>query len=76
MKIFGRYFLFPIFIHKTSTIYDNKPNLTIRWNKSGMDGTMKYTSYTLEISTRQNKYQWSLVWRPDVTRYYWTRISK
>ena len=75
-KIFNRYFLSPIFIHRTHTIYGGAPNLTIRWDKSKMAGTMRTTSYTLEVATRHNKYQWSFVWRPDVTKHYWMKRRK
>ena len=72
MKIFNRLFVFPILIHnKIGTVYGDKPDLTIRWRKSGMAGTVKFTSYTLQIVTKTKEFQWSFVWRPDVTRHYW-----
>ena len=76
MKIFGRTFLFPILIHKTESGYSGQPNLTVRWNKSRMAGTMKTTSYTLEICTKTKKWQWAFVWRPDVTRHWWVTSKK
>jgi len=76
MRIFGRSFHFPIYIHKTSTSYGSPPNLTIRWDKSGSMGTMPTTSYTLEIATPKNRWQWSFVWRPSVTRYWWKQSGK
>jgi hypothetical protein len=62
--------------HKTSTFYTDKPNLSIRWDKSTMTGTMTVTSYTFEILTRTQKYQWSFVWRPDVTVYWWKNSDR
>jgi len=71
MKLGKRKFTFPIMIHKTNTIYGNKPNISIRWDKSKMAGTMKTTSYTLQIIINGKEFQWSFVWRPSVTRYWW-----
>jgi len=50
---------------------EKKPNISIRWDKSGTAGTMKTTSYTLEIIVKKKKTQWTFCWRPDVTKYYW-----
>ncbi len=71
MKIFGRWFVFPVSIYKSNTVYGDTPNLSIRWGVRRMSGTMKTTSYTLEVCTKLNKYQWVICWRPDVTRHWW-----
>lgn len=71
MRIFGRVFIWPILIHKTSTLYCGAPNLSIRWNKHRMGVSMNTTSYTIEISTPTSKWQYSFAWRPDVTRVKW-----
>jgi len=71
MKILKRTFIFPVLIHKTSTGYSGKPDISLRLRKSKMAGTMKTTAYTLQIVTKKNEFQWSFVWRPDVTRYWW-----
>ena len=76
MLIGKRIFISPILIHKTESGYGGDPNLSIRWDKSKMGGTMKTTSYTLEIATRKKKWQWAFCWRPDVTRYWWKDSKK
>lgn len=71
MKIFKRVFVAPIKIHRTNTGYTDRPNICVRWDKSKIGGTMRYTSYTLQIITKNKEFQWSFVWRPDVTRHWW-----
>lgn len=73
MKILSRTFLFPIYVHKTSTIFGDKPNLSVRFDTVKMAGTMRTIAYTFQVETRKRKYQWSIVWRPSVTRYWWMR---
>lgn len=73
MKFLGIHFVFPVVIHKTDTLYGGKPNLTVRWDKAGYAGSMKITTYTLEICTKTKKWQYAFVWRPDVTRWHWRR---
>lgn len=58
-------------IQRTHAIYTDKPNISVRWKKLKMAGTMKTTSYTLQIITKNKEFQWSFVWRPDITRYWW-----
>lgn len=76
MKIFGHYFVFPILFQKGGTFYGDKPDLSFRFRKSGMAGSMRSTSYTLEITTQKNRWQWCFCWRPDVTRYWWLHSTK
>ena len=71
MKLFNKIFVFPIMIHKTSMWFSSEPNISIRWHKSKMGGTMKSTSYMLEIATPTKRFQFSFVWRPDVTKHWW-----
>jgi hypothetical protein len=77
MRIFKRIFIFPILIHKTTTFYGPNPetwSIAIKFNKSKMAGSMKSTSYTVELWIRgRDRMQWSFVWRPDVTRYWWKK---
>jgi len=53
MKILKRTFIFPVLIHKTSTGYSGKPDISLRLRKSKMAGTMKTTAYTLQIVTKK-----------------------
>ncbi len=76
MIIFGRTLLSPVMIHKTSTYYGSKPDLCFRFDRSVMIGTMRTVSYTIEIETKQKKWQYSLVWRPSVTAYWWKDSKK
>lgn len=72
-KFFKRSFPFPILIHKTNTYYDDSPDISIRLRKSKMSGSMKFTSYTLQIVTKTKNFQWTFVWRPNVTIYWWKK---
>ena len=74
MKLFNRIFVSPILLHKTSTHYSSPPDIEIRWEKHKMAGTMKMTTYTIDILVCGKKKQWSFVWRPGVTRYWWKRM--
>jgi len=71
MIFFNKIFVFPVFIRKTSTLYNTRPDFTFRWRKSKMAGTTKTTTYTMDLSLSGKKFQWSCTWRPDVTRYWW-----
>lgn len=71
MKLFGRKFVIPIMFHRTHTQFGGSPDITIRLRKGGSAGTMCTTSYTLQIVTQRGEFQWTFVWRPDVTKWYW-----
>jgi len=53
MKILNKKFVFPILIHRTNSIYTDRPDILIRWDKQKMGGTMKTTSYTFQIATKK-----------------------
>ena len=76
MKLFNKIFVFPILIHKTSTWFSGEPNISIRWRKLKMGGTMKTTSYMLQIMTPTKRFELSFVWRPDVTKYWITNKNE
>lgn len=65
--------VFPILIHKTSTHYGDNPDISIRFRKFKMTGTMTTVSYTLDLQTKNKKFQWSFVWRPSVTKHWWRK---
>jgi hypothetical protein len=73
MKLLNRTFIFPILIHKTTDHYGDKADITIRFRKSKMAGSMKSTSFTLQIIMNGKEFQRTFVWRPDVTRYWWKK---
>ncbi len=73
MKIMNKTFVFPVLIHETHTFYGSTPDIAIRWRKSKMGGSMKSTSYTIDLWFRGKRKQWTFVWRPDVTRYWWNK---
>jgi len=71
MKIFGKPLISPVFIHRTSTHYGDKPDLSFRWRNSSSAGTTAVHAFTFEISTPKNKWQMTFCWRPEVTMYNW-----
>jgi hypothetical protein len=73
MKIFNRHFIWPFLVHKTSTYYGGCPDLTINVRKSGINGSMRSKSLTIDIRTKTKTYQWSFCWRPYVTAYWWNK---
>jgi len=75
MKLFNKIFIFPILIYKTNSHYGSPPDIAIRWEKFKMGGTMKSTTYTVDLLILGKRKQWSFVWRPDVTRHWWKHKS-
>jgi hypothetical protein len=72
MKIFGHAFVSPVVIKKEKvshhTLYCDEPDLTIRWRKGGVDGSVKVTTYTLELCTPNKKWQFTFMWRHNWCR--------
>lgn len=87
MKIFGRYFAFPIYVRfaEPGIFYSDKSRhfLTISVNSfyfhvcpiDRMGGTMDTTSLIFQLGTSTWSRQLTLCWRPDVTHYYWNKES-
>ena len=64
-------FVFPILIHRTHTGYSGDPDFSIRIRTGHMSGTLPTKVWTIQVKTQKKVWEWSFVWRPSVTKYYW-----
>lgn len=78
MKIFGHTFIFPVLvrIQKDCSICGKSNwSFEIRYFKTKMDGSMKTTTHYFQFKINGRDIQFYFCWRPDVTRYWWTKKS-
>ena len=79
MKMFNKIFITPIMLRasKNLSIFGTgKPNISIRWYRNAMLGTGRSVSYTLQILTAAKHLELQFVWRPGVTKYWWTKKKR
>jgi hypothetical protein len=54
-------------------VYSEDPDFSIRIRTGHMSGTTPLKSWTVQLKTQKKEWQWTFVWRPNVTKYFWAK---
>lgn len=78
MKIFNRDFVFPILIHSSnnSDFLGSKIFEFQVFKDDEIFGVLNYEAYNIVIIINNKKYQWRIVWRFGVTKYWWKESKR